>query len=155
MIFLPNSLPQTHTARFLMHHNQITGPIPEFVWENTNLFELDLEENQFTGTISTKLGQLATSLQVLQLGGNQFVGQIPNEIYSMPELKFIRFRDNQLTGRLTNEWEALNKTLEDFDLSNNPFTGPIPQGFDLLSNLGKFCEHGGWQNTYFQFQDYC
>ena len=59
--------------------------------------ELDLANNQLTGTIPTELGNL-TNLERLYLGYNQLTGQIPDSLSNLAGLSNLYLRDNQLTG---------------------------------------------------------
>ena len=63
----------------------------------SSLTELDLDDNQLTGSIPTELGDLA-SLTNLGLGNNQLTGSIPTEFGDLASLTVLRLYSNQLTG---------------------------------------------------------
>ena len=47
-----------------MHDNKLEGGIPEGLWSLTALQQLDLDTNQFTGTLSASVAKL-TKLTIL------------------------------------------------------------------------------------------
>ncbi len=65
--------------------NQITGPIPSWLGNLSNLRHLELAGNQITGPIPSWLGNLS-NLNVLGLGRNQFTGPIPPELGNLSRL---------------------------------------------------------------------
>jgi len=91
-----------------------------------HVFEINLEENNLTGTLPISIGNFAY-LQFLNLGGNLITGIIPPQI-----------------GLLTNLWDLrLGVHLSiypipyarDPNLPNNQFMGPIPPEIGNLINL--------------------
>ena len=65
--------------------NQITGPIPSWLGNLSNLRHLELAGNQITEPIPSWLGNLS-NLNVLGLGRNQFTGPIPPELGNLSRL---------------------------------------------------------------------
>ena len=59
--------------------------------------ELDLRDNQLSGSIPLELGNLAY-LQALGLGSNQLSGSIPSELGNLAYLQRLELRDNQFSG---------------------------------------------------------
>ena len=53
--------------------NHFNGSIPSFIWESKNLVMVRLSENNFTGGISRRVGNL-TSLKGLDLDDNKLTG---------------------------------------------------------------------------------
>lgn len=86
-----------------MQMNGLTGTVPEEIFtEATSLTYLDLSRNEFTGTISTRFGELVL-VQYLFLFMNQFIGTIPKEIGDMASLQFFQLPYNNLTGEVPSE----------------------------------------------------
>jgi hypothetical protein len=71
----------TKLQTFYVYSNRLSGnPLQaDLFWNNTNLLFLDLFNNSFTVTISTRVGELTSLLQVF-LGANSFSGTIPTQI---------------------------------------------------------------------------
>ena len=65
-----------------LHSNQLTGEIPESLYNLTNLVWLLLSENDLSGSISSDIGNL-TNLQKLFLKDNKFTGNIPESICNL------------------------------------------------------------------------
>jgi Leucine-rich repeat (LRR) protein len=66
-----------------VHGNQLSGSIPNDIYENNILELIILGENHLTGTISTLIGQL-TPLKGLHVDHNRLEGSTPEEIGKLP-----------------------------------------------------------------------
>lgn len=101
------------TLEYLLASDQpigLRGQIPSYIENFTNLKELALSKNQFTGTIPNGITSLI-NLESLYLWDNDLSGSIPQDI-----------------GKLTN--------LVDLNLSKNQkMTGTIPSSISQLVNL--------------------
>ena len=64
--------------------------------------ELDLHDNQLSGTIPSELGNLA-NLTALWLNNNQLSGTIPSELGNLANLNHLTFNNNQLSGAIPSE----------------------------------------------------
>ena len=69
-----------------IYATNMTGAIPESLFNLTKLYYLDLHENQFSGTISKEIGNLKT-LKWLYLNNNLFSGTLPAELGLCKELR--------------------------------------------------------------------
>lgn len=93
-----------------LHGNEIAGPLPGTVEENSVLQFLALHENKLEGAIPDSLANLKV-LKHLDLSVNKFTANVPAGIFFM-------------------------STLEYFFVGENEFTeGPMPVGLIQLSNL--------------------
>jgi len=102
-------------TKIILSYSDLTGTLPNSLVNLTGLTELDLHNNQLTGTIPT----LPTGLTLLDLSYNQLAGAIP----SLPTgLTWLDLSRNQLTGIIP----TLPTGLTDLNLSNNQLTGTIP-----------------------------
>ena len=99
--------------------------------ENGVVTELDLEDNNLTGTLPSAIGDL-TSLEVLWLSINSLSGAIPTEIGNLTRLETLELGDN-LTGAIPTEIGNLTR-LEELSLGSN-LTGAIPAEIGNLTNL--------------------
>ena len=68
-----------NTTELDLYNNQLTGSIPPEIWNLTNLTGLGLHDNQLTGEIPSEIGNL-TNLTSLILSGNQLTRGIPESI---------------------------------------------------------------------------
>ena len=85
--------------------------------DNGRVTNLDLNDNQLSGTIPPQLGNLA-NLRSLSLRDNQLSGEIPPEVGSLANLEWLRLNNNQLTGEIPAELGRLTN-LTVLSLSGN------------------------------------
>lgn len=122
--------------------------------------ELDLGNNEFTGTLPTELFSLANLIS-LDFNGNKGLygelsplirnmsqlihfdvantglgGTLPIELFSLSNLRVLDLSFSKFDGPLSTSFSQLTD-LDAAILNNNGFTGPIPSGFDALPFLGK------------------
>jgi len=115
-----------NTTELDLYNNQLTGSIPPEIGNLTNLTYLNLGNNQLTGSIPSEIGNL-TNLTSLSLMINQLTGSIPPEIGNLTNLTGLGIHDNQLTGDIPNiicdldiEWSS------NLNISNNQLCPPYP-----------------------------
>ncbi len=98
--------------------NQQLKKIPEYVFEQKNLEELNISNNQLTGAIQAEIRQLQ-NLKVLKANNNQMTG-VPAEIGQLKNLQILDLSNNQLTG-LPYELGNL-QNLKIFNISSNNYS---------------------------------
>ena len=76
---IPSKLGQLPLIILDLDYNQLSGEIPEDIYDATTLQQIDLNNNQLTGTISSKIGQLQT-LTFFQIDNNMMEGTVPEEM---------------------------------------------------------------------------
>ena len=117
--------------------NQNLTKIPEYVFNQTNLQELDVSNNNLTGAIQAEIRKLR-NLKVLNAGNNQMTG-VPAEIGQLSQLEMLDLSNNQLTG-LPYELGNL-KNLKTFNISGNNYSeldlSIIQQGLPADVNIIK------------------
>ena len=111
---------------------------------NGRVTNLDLNDNQLSGTIPTQLGSLA-NLKELWLSENQLTGEIPPELGSLTNLMVLDLDDNDLTGTMPTQLGDLIN-LEELHLTQNQLAGEIPTELARLTSL-KILAVGGNQLT--------
>ena len=82
-----------------LNDNQLSGTIPAQLGNLSSLEGLNLTRNQLSGTIPAELGELA-DLTILALGGNQLTGEIPAELGDLANLEKLYLWGNELTGEI-------------------------------------------------------
>lgn len=70
--------------------------VPPYVFQRTELKELNISDNNLTGALQAEIRQLK-NLQILKASGNDMTG-VPAEIGQLSELQEIDFSENKLTG---------------------------------------------------------
>jgi Leucine-rich repeat (LRR) protein len=90
---------------------------------------LNLGNNNLTGTIPEKIGQLKALLS-LNLSFNKLSGEIPQPISNLTNLQLLDLSSNNLTGTIPAALNDLN-FLSIFNVSNNNLEGPIPTAGQL------------------------
>lgn len=92
--------------------------VPEYVFNETNIEELNLANNLLDGSLQSQVGHLQ-NLKVLNLSNNKFTG-VPAEVGQLKNLEVLDLSDNQLTG-LPYELGNLSK-LKLLNLSGNKYS---------------------------------
>ena len=138
-------------------HGGIDGSLPSALFTSlTNLIEMDLGRNNFSGSLPSEISKL-TELTGLSLMENNLIGSIPstigdmkglqslildsNKFTSMPEqisflsnLRLLSVRNNALTGTISADLGLLQE-LRGLYLDNNNLRWRIPPQLGQLTNL--------------------
>ncbi len=101
--------------------------------DSGRVIELNLYENELSGTIPPELGNL-TKLDVLSLAVNQLRGTIPPELGNLSKLTLLHLYSNQLSGPISPELSKL-ANLEHLALSWNRLGGTVPPELGKLARL--------------------
>jgi hypothetical protein len=88
---LPDTLTYLDVER-----NHFTGPIPESLWYAYDLRKVFLSDNQFTGTLSTRMGRL-TKLEDFRAWHNKLQGQIPTTVGQMTSMRKLLIQLQSVT----------------------------------------------------------
>lgn len=118
------------------------GGIPTSIARLSNLKELYLALNTFSGSLTEDLFAGLTSLQFMDISFNNFNrSQVPRVLGSLPDLKSVNIFDGNITGNL--DFMIGSTSLEFVQLYDNfGLTGTIPTEIgDILSLI--FLDVGG------------
>jgi len=118
-----NEKPQTNNSLNLS--NQGLSKIPDYVFGQNNLEELNVSGNKLTGAIQAEIRHLS-NLRVLNASHNQMTG-VPAEIGQLEKLETLDLSYNQLTG-LPYELGNL-KNLKTLNISGNNYS---QQDLDII-----------------------
>jgi len=108
--------PQTNNSLDLS--GQGLSKIPDYVFGQKKLEELNVSNNQLTGAIQAEIRQLQ-NLKILNASNNQMTG-VPAEVGQLTKLEILDLSNNQLTGL---PYELANlKNLKTLNLSGNSYS---------------------------------
>ena len=86
---------------FSVWSNSLTGSVPSSIKTLTQFTVLDIEQNNFSGSIFTpELFNLTGTLKKLRVSSNQFVDQIPDSIDEFSILDDLWIANNSVFGTL-------------------------------------------------------
>ena len=125
--------PSGRVVELDLSENELSGTIPSELGSLTNLEVLKLSKNQLSGTIPPELGNL-TNLAVLDLFENRLSGTIPPELGNLINLEALALFKNNLRGTIPSDLAKLNK-LRWLLLWGNQLNGSIPSELGRLTNL--------------------
>ncbi|KAK5810876.1 hypothetical protein PVK06_026193 [Gossypium arboreum] len=115
-----------------LSNNNLSGKLPRWIWNVSNLNALALSNNQLKGLIPMELCYL-DSLRILDLSENNFSGLIPS-CFGAQSIIHLYLSKNRLSGTLTNAFFN-SSSLVTLDLSENQLNGEIPYQIGTLSAL--------------------
>ncbi|KAL5648892.1 hypothetical protein ACJX0J_012754, partial [Zea mays] len=124
-----------------LNSNKFTGTIPPTLGLLSNLFWLDLADNQLTGYIpvstATTLGlDQLTHMKHFHFNKNQLSGTLTGLFNSNMSLIHILFDSNQLTGPIPEELGGIS-SLQVLLLDRNSLKGTVPPNISNLVNLNE------------------
>mmetsp|Transcript_8965 Transcript_8965/g.18658 ORF Transcript_8965/g.18658 Transcript_8965/m.18658 type:complete len:745 (-) Transcript_8965:194-2428(-) len=126
---------------FSMWGNEdLTGSLPESLYDLAHLEDLHLFRNTFTGTISSKIGQL-TKLKTLTLAENKFNGTLPSALGFCENLEFLRIELTDIGGTVPQEVCSLtSKNLFSEDIDSEYFKADcLPSSVTLVGFIECDC----------------
>ncbi|KAB2605625.1 receptor-like protein 2 [Pyrus ussuriensis x Pyrus communis] len=116
--------------------NNLSGSLPEDIYNATKLVELALPLNSLNGAISERIANLA-NLTILDFYFNNLSGVLPVNFGKLSKLKFMNFDFNNLEGNLPPSLMNCTNLLE-IHLGFNYLEGDLTTpNFSKLSHLSK------------------
>ncbi|KAL5817161.1 hypothetical protein ACOSQ3_025539 [Xanthoceras sorbifolium] len=125
---------------FVIAANSFTGSLPHSLSNASNLVDLDVSSNHFSGEVSIDFGVLG-NLSRLNLGRNSLGHRAANDLEFMTslancsKLERLGLHVNQFGGVLSHHVANLSTTLHIIDIGFNPISGSIDPGIGNLVNL--------------------
>ena len=116
-----------------LYENELSGTIPMELGRLAKLERLFLTSNTLSGAIPPELGRV-TNLEMLDLSWNELSGPIPPELGNLPSLWRLALYENDLSGPIPSELGGLT-SLRQLWLRDNDLAGPIPVELGDLANL--------------------
>ncbi|KAM1306427.1 hypothetical protein ACFX2H_008814 [Malus domestica] len=116
----------------------LSGYIPEELYNLFNLKQLDVSSNNIVGEIPHVLPPNATHIN---LACNYLTQNFPHSLPTMKSLRHLNLSHNLFSGPIGNVFTSL-QNLRELDLSYNNFTGDLPSSFGSMTNLtGLFLQN--------------
>ncbi|CAB9514510.1 LRR receptor-like serine threonine-protein kinase [Seminavis robusta] len=116
----------TELDTFHLAMNNVGGTLPSELASMTRLARLDLEGNQFTGSIPPSWSRLS-KLEVLTLSHcDELEGTIPSALANMPSMKYLSLQKTNLEGPIPSFLGGLTH-LKELYLHNTKLTGQMPR----------------------------
>ncbi|KAH9673092.1 hypothetical protein KPL70_017963 [Citrus sinensis] len=134
MKVIPNLKSQSKLFNLDLSDNQISGEIPNWVWEigNGGLEYLNLSHNLLSSLQRPFSISDLSLITVLDLRSNQLQGNVP---YPPPSAVLVDYSNNNFTSSIPDDiGTSMNFTIF-FSLSNNYITGVIPETLCRAKNL--------------------
>lgn len=124
----------TKLETLIVTGTNITGTIPDEIYNFKNLKELSIPNSNITGGISSRLSELV-NLEVINLHTNpNFGGTIPDQIGNLTRLKHLDISGSGITGPLPASLSNLIN-LEELTIAWNKIEGTIPTEIGNLNKL--------------------
>ncbi|BBN05871.1 hypothetical protein MPTK1_3g16590 [Marchantia polymorpha subsp. ruderalis] len=128
-------------SRLDLSWNSFSGALPGAVFENPNIYSVDVSHNYFYSQLPNESSwqfQFRNGLIFLDLHHNSFYGPVPSLFVSRVLRDFIRLdlSENRFWGRFPDAFGVVGSfNAKHVDLSDNFFSGPLPVTAGRLQNL--------------------
>ncbi|KAD6454696.1 hypothetical protein E3N88_09402 [Mikania micrantha] len=94
---IPSCINLKYMTHLYLGSNRFTGLVPDAFQNLTNVLTLDISQNYLSGRIPEFLGELS-NLRILLMGKNNFIGSIPEKLCQLNNVSLIDISSNFLTG---------------------------------------------------------
>ncbi|XP_022759853.1 receptor like protein 30-like [Durio zibethinus] len=127
-------MPSASIYHYDVSDNLLTEEIPSMICNLTYITTFDLSNNKLSGTLPPCLGNLSSSLSMLNLRNNSFHGPIPQPCKKGSKLRMIDISQNKLEGQIPRSLVNCNM-LEVLNLGNNQIVDTFPSWLGRLPEL--------------------
>nr|XP_043614042.1 probable LRR receptor-like serine/threonine-protein kinase At1g56130 [Erigeron canadensis] len=122
-----------HITHLKIYALDISGELPQELFQLTELMDLNLGQNILSGSIPPEIGNLF-KMQYLSLGINNFSGLVPMNLGNLTKLKSLSFSSNMFNGPLPLDLGKLT-SLEQLYIDSSGVSGLLPQELSNLKSL--------------------
>ena len=113
-----------HLIEFEVAYNQLTGTLPDYLFQSTSLQRLSAANNDFTGTLPATIDE--SYLFEIELQNNMLVGTLPLYIEKWTNLALLDVSGNDFTGTIPSQL-GTGWSYPTLLLHNNSFTGNVSE----------------------------
>ncbi|XP_051149396.1 probable LRR receptor-like serine/threonine-protein kinase At1g56140 isoform X3 [Andrographis paniculata] len=128
-----NNSTTCHITTLRVVRSDVSGPIPDELWNLTYLDDLNLSQNYLTGPLSASVGRLT---RMMSLTANALSGEVPKELGMLTNLRSLAISINNFSGPLPSELGSLTRLTQIY-VDSAGVSGPIPATFAALQSLEK------------------
>ncbi|TYI38401.1 hypothetical protein ES332_A02G024500v1 [Gossypium tomentosum] len=131
---LPNqsSTSSQDSLYFVASYNNLSGPIPNWLCNMSQLYSFDASYNNFNGPIPNCLGNMS-ALSWLGLQRNNFSGMLP-KFSKATQLQFLKVSENRLVGKLPRSLAKCTQLMV-LDVGSNMINDTFPFWLEKLTYL--------------------
>ncbi|KAL1181111.1 hypothetical protein V6Z11_A02G026100 [Gossypium hirsutum] len=131
---LPNqsSISSQDSLYFVASYNNLSGPIPNWLCNMSQLDSFDASYNNFNGPIPNCLGNMS-ALSWLGLQRNNFSGMLP-KFLKATQLQFLKVSENRLVGKLPRSLAKCTQLMV-LDVGSNMINDTFPFWLEKLTYL--------------------
>ncbi|XP_061980431.1 cuscuta receptor 1-like [Populus nigra] len=109
--------------------------IPDFLYYQYDLRNLDLSHNNITGMFPSWLLKNNTRLEQLYLSDNSFVDALQLQDHPYPNMTLLDISNNNMNGQISKDICLIFPNLNSLMMAKNRFTGCIPSCLGNISSL--------------------
>ncbi|KAG1348062.1 putative LRR receptor-like serine/threonine-protein kinase [Cocos nucifera] len=129
-----NNQTTCHITQLDLSQNYLTGPLPAFIGNLTELQYFTVGTNALSGTIPKELGKLQKLIS-LYIDSCGIGGEFPSTVSSLKNLQILWASNNNFTGNIPDFSETSLTTLRLGDISNGSSTLAFISNLTSLSTL--------------------
>jgi len=124
-----------NTIELDLSENNLSGSIPAEVGSLINLQYINLSYNELSGALPESMGNLI-NLTTLSLSNNALSGEVPLELENLISLENLYLHNNQFSGELPDIFNDM-ESLMHLSIYDNQFSGSLPESIcDIYNNIG-------------------
>ncbi|GFP85150.1 probable LRR receptor-like serine/threonine-protein kinase at1g56140 [Phtheirospermum japonicum] len=124
-----------HITALRVYALDVSGPLPNELWNLTFFTDVNLAQNYLTGPIPASIGNLVR-MQYLSFDINALSGELPRELGLLTDLRSLSFSTNNFSGPLPPELGNLSRLAQIY-FNSAVVSGPIPETFANLRSLER------------------
>ncbi|KAF3454146.1 hypothetical protein FNV43_RR04593 [Rhamnella rubrinervis] len=114
---------------FHVRNNNLSGEFPMSLQNCTELFTLDVGENNLRGSIPGWIGLRLLKMRIISLHFNEFYGHLPDQLCALSSLQILDVSYNNLSGRIPRCFNNFSVMAQKSDYYTNDFSYKVDELF--------------------------